>query len=347
MSDMSGKYLVGRRHDGDTAHIISNETLKVLPFKPEAISAWSSETDLSKFLIELFNQPSVITAPDGSIHNSNYSHYGSYLFDEGITAMTRLAKEFSEGSLHVHHQNREKIEKREHDFLKDPNFGRAAKALVGWRGIDSAILSESAFVSIYHILEAGSDLDCSVELAKMYYYKQACYCLRAFVENVTLPLYFSQNPGDFAEWKRDKFRAPQFRGKRGLLDQLVRQGLLTKKLRDIVADVYERLNAYVHSSVERMIHKGHDAGDWRGLSFKLDELEVWSSSLVACVETGIQIMKIQTDVWEKAVGDDPDMCTICHSHDHYTVKSKRFGSVPILEFTCKQCGHRWTKIVRN
>jgi len=92
-----------------------------------------------------------------------------------------------------------------------------------------------------------------------------------------------------------------------------------------------------------MIHTGHDKGEWRGLCFKLDEFEVWSASLVAVVEAGIQIMKIQTDIWETALQEGPDICTICHSHEN-TVMKKDFGSIPILEFTCKQCGHKWTKI---
>jgi hypothetical protein len=158
-------------------------------------------------------------------------------------------------------------------------------------------------------------------------------------------LYFSQNPSDLAQWKREQFRVPRFRGERGLLEQLVRQGLLSKKLSDRVAAVYGQLNAYVHSSVEKMIHKGHDTGDWRGLSFKLDEFQVWSSSLIAAVEAGIQIMKIQTDVWERALDDDPDMCTTCHSHSNYAVRRRRFGSIPLLEFTCKQCGHKWRRTV--
>src|SRR6202022_4303629 len=114
-------------------------------------------------------------------------------------------------STDLHHQDPKKIQKTPHNFLKDKQFGEAAKAVIAWNAVESAILSESAFVSIYHILEAGCDLDCSVYLAKTHYYKQAGYCLRAFVENVTLPLYFSQNPKHFAAWKKDEFRIPRLR----------------------------------------------------------------------------------------------------------------------------------------
>ena len=54
-------------------------------------------------------------------------------------------------------------------------------------------------------------------------------------------------------------------------------------------------------------------------------------------------MKIQTDVWLKKLREDPNMCTICHSRDNYTVKAKSFAGHPLLEFTCKKCGNKWTR----
>ncbi len=325
------------------ADIISERTVDFLPFKSESITAWKSTGDLGQFLFELFNQPCVITAPDGSRHESNYSSYGEHLFEEGVASVTQLAQELSTASTDVYHQNPKKIRKRKHNFAKDASFGQTAKAIIAWRAVDSAILSESAFVSIYHILEAGSDLDCSVSLAKTHYYKQAGYCLRAFVENVTLPLYFSQNPEHLALWKKEQFRVPRFRGKDGLLDRLSKQHLLSPELADEVAGIYAKLNAYVHSSIEKMIHKGHDTGEWRGLCFKLDEFQSWASLLAEAVQVGIRIMKIQTDVWLRTLRADPDMCTICHSHNNYTVRRKSFGVMPLLEFTCKQCGHKWNR----
>lgn len=333
------KYLVSR----SVNDIISERTLEFLPFKSEPISEWIATTDLAEFLFELFNQPSVIIAPDGSEHKSNYSSHGEHLFEEGARSMTKLADQLANASLDVYHQDARKIPKQKHDFLNDACFGQAAKALIAWKGVDSAILSESAFVSIHHILEAGSDLDCSVELAKTHYYKQASYCLRAFTENVTLPLYFSHNPHHLALWKSDQFRVPRFRGKDGLLDQLSTQHLLSADLADQIGDIYGQLNASVHSSIEQMIHKGHDTGEWRGLSFKLDEFRAWSSLVSESVEAGIRMMKIQTDVWLKTLREDPDMCSICHSHSNYSVKPKSFAGHSLLEFTCKKCGHKWTR----
>jgi len=107
------KYLVHR----SVNDIISERTLGFLPFKSEPISDWVTTTDLAEFLFELFNQPSVIIAPDGSKHESNYSSYGKHLFEDGVAAMAALANELATASTDVHHQNPKKIKKEQHDFL--------------------------------------------------------------------------------------------------------------------------------------------------------------------------------------------------------------------------------------
>jgi hypothetical protein len=325
------------------AEIISQQTVDGLPFKAEAITRWNEDSDLPKFLVALYNQPCVITGPDGVEHDSNYSDYGIYLFDGGLEKMTALAQELTESSVNVHHQNPEKIKKKKHDFMKDDQFGLAAKSIVAWEGIDSALLSESAFVSIYHTLEAGSDLDCSVTLLKSFHYKQAGYCLRAFIENATLPLYFSQNPDKYELWKKDGFNVPPFRRKKdGLLNQLASQKVLTSDLADKVGLIYGKLNAFVHSSVSGMIHSGHDSGEWRGLCFKLDEVHRWCGLVTECVEVGIHLAKIQTEIWLKTLNSKPDICAICHSENNFKSKQvKSAGKEPLFEFVCKKCGHKW------
>jgi hypothetical protein len=326
------------------AEIISQQTLNHLPFKAEAINRWKNNSDLPKFLVALHDQPCVITGPDGVEHHSNYSDYGIYLFDGGLEKMRALAQELTDSSVNVYHQNPEKIKKKKHDFLKDKKFGLAAKSIVAWDGIDSAVLSESAFVSIYHTLEAGSDLDCSVTLLKSFHYKQAGYCLRAFIENVTLPLYFSHNEDKYELWKNDGFYVPSFRRKKeGLLDQLVSQKILTADLANKVGAVYGKLNAFVHSSVSSMIHSGHDAGEWRGLCFKLDEVYKWCDLVSECVEVGIQLAKIQTETWSRNL----DTCSICHSENNYEEKRvDTVGEKQFVELVCKKCGHKWHRCMK-
>jgi len=323
--------------------IIPQSALAHLPLKVEAINHWNEKTDLGKFLVTLFDQPCVITAPDGTRHESNYSDYGWSLFEDGCTNMKALAEELSKVSMDVYHQNPKNIHRRKHNFLRDAQFGRAAKSIVAWDGIDNAMLSESAFVSIYHTLEAGTDLDCSVKLLKSHYYKQAGYCLRAFIENATLPLYFSHNPDKYALWKKQGFNIPSFRRKNdGLLDQMVAQDIISTDLAKSAGTIYGKLNAFVHSSVSSMIHSGHDTGEWRGLCFKLDEVHNWCDLVAECVEVGIQLAKIQSDIWLKTLNSNPDICTICHSENNFEKKQVRSADKdPLFEFICKQCGHKW------
>jgi hypothetical protein len=308
--------------------VISKSSLKYLPFKAEAINHWKDDTDLAKFLQEIF----------GPL----YTSHAIDRFWEGVEEAKKLAGEFSIISLHVYHQNQEKIIKRKQDFLNDSNFGRAAKAIVAWRGIDEEMLSEGVFVSIHHTLEAASDLDCSIALVKMHYYKQAGYCLRTFLENVTLPLLFSQYPARYGDWKKDGFRIPRFRGKDGLLASLVLSGAMSIALSERISELYDELNAFVHSSITSLIHSGHETGNWRGLSFKLDEIYKWCGLISECVEVGIHLAQIQTDIWLKKLNSNPDICTICHSEKNFDVKQLPWANDDSLfEFICKQCGHKW------
>lgn len=325
------------------AKIISQFTLTHLPFKAEPIASWTETSDLGKFLTALFDQPYEMTAPDGTTHESTYAGYGSYLLNYEGNRIKAHAEELSQISENVYHQNPDKIKPRRIDFLNDARFGQAAKSLVAWKGVTGAMLSDGIFVSIYHSLEAETDIDCSIALVKAHYYKQAGYCLRAFLENATLPLYFSQNPDKYAAWKKEQFHVPSFRKKGdGVLDRLVSQKIIGENLGARVGDVYGKLNAYVHSSVASMIHSGHEQGEWRGLCFKIDELYNWCDLLSECVEVGIQLAKIQTDVWLKILNSNPDICTICHTTNNFQKKEIPWkGHGALFEFICNQCGHKW------
>ena len=104
----------------------------------------------------------------------------------------------------------------------------------------------------------------------------------------------------------------------------------------------EKFNAFVHSSVSSMIHSGHDTGEWRGLCFKLDEVHRWCGLVAECVEVGIHLAKIQTEIWLKTLNSNPDICTICHSKNNFEKKQVHSaGKDPLSEFICKKCGHKW------
>src|ERR1039457_4685456 len=239
------------------AEVIPQSALAFLPLKAESIKRWKESSDLARFMEALFGP--------------SYPSHGTDRFWEHLEEIKKLAEDFSIASLDVHHQDQKKIVKKKNEFLGDLKFGKAAKSIIAWKGIDEAMLSDGVFVSIQHTLEATSDLDCSISLVKLHYYKQAGYCLRAFIENITLPLLFSQDPTAYDSWKTAGYRVPRFRGKDGLLAKLVQSGVLTNTLSARTSTLYDSLNAFVHSSVTCMIHSGHETGNWRGLSFKLDE----------------------------------------------------------------------------
>jgi|SRR6266498_74275 len=58
-------------------------------------------------------------------------------------------------------------------------------------------------------------------------------------------------------------------------------------------------------------------------------------------ESGIRVAKIQTDRWLQTLRANPDMCVICHANNSYEARTISWGKSRVLQFTCKQCGHKW------
>ena len=78
-------------------------------------------------------------------------------------------------------------------------IGGALKYAIAWHQLTGSILSESAFSSLPHILEAGLDLECSIDLAMDHYYKQASQILRGFLEGQVLDLVLAIDEQAFSD----------------------------------------------------------------------------------------------------------------------------------------------------
>lgn len=82
--------------------LIPDASLAHLPFKAEPISTWTEETDLARFLSDLFDTPAVVIAPDGERHEGTYREYGEGLFAGGLESMREFAATLTQRSLDVY-----------------------------------------------------------------------------------------------------------------------------------------------------------------------------------------------------------------------------------------------------
>ncbi len=295
--------------------------------------------DLLDYLYCLHDFPCESIDCNGVVRHSNYRDYGKYLFDRGKNDFSRTALEFGENAKIIKYAPGGKAQLKEiPDFMEDERFGLMAKYAIAWDGMMNAILSESSFFSIEHILESGSEVECSILLASNLYYKQSLQVLRNFLEEVLMELYFCSNRHDFNSWKQRNYKIPSFRGNKGILKHLVVRGILQQELADSASYIYGKLNSSIHGEEDKLINTGVFEGNWTGKQFDYSKFSEWCSYFSRCVDAGIRIARLTTNQWrnEAPIGI---FCDICHTSDYFELIEKlNAGDKTFVTLRCTKCG---------
>ena len=318
-----------------------------LPFTPESLISWNSTTDILQFLYTLYDKPAVIISHDGKRTHSNYRSYGKYVYDEGQKRVWNWIKQF------------EAIAKKSKlapgaavpaieipDFSADPTFGKTAKYIIAFDGVVREIMQEGAFFSIAHVMESETDLECSIILAINLYYRHSLQVLRSMLENLVLPIYFSNNEADFLAWRRNNYRMPRLRGKNGMLRKLVGRNQLSKDLANEIAGLYGELSKSIHGSESRLVHKGFYTGRWIGHVFKKPDFHRWCNCLSKLLDLAIRLLRIHIVAWEKAYENKGIICQVC-LNDDFDVEKEKFGGELYVNYHCRRCGYTMTFSARE
>ncbi len=305
--------------------LIPANVLQRLPLVPQPIATLDADSDLAEVLLGL--------------HSSSDASYAKELFVTGTENGQRIAREFSQVARDARPvPAAEGNVEDPPDFANDPAFGRALKSLVAWRALVGCVLAEEAFFSLAHILETEADLEASFHLAGQLYYKHALQVLRAFLENVTLPLLLCRKQPLFTKWRLGTYRIPNLGGDDGVLRQLVTGGVLTQVLADRVYDAYNRLNGAIHATERRLIHRGSASGPYRGKVFKRDDFDEWCNNVAELVAIGAELLAINVRQWQPVRMRHPVMCSTCHNTDEFvTVRDGPYDGA-LVAFHCLICG---------
>ena len=290
-------------------------------FTSEPISMWTASGDLVQFLC------------DGVLLESRDNHYGRSLFDEGRERFLKLATEFQENAL----RNPDSMTSLKDDipsFTTDASFGLMAKHAVAFEGLLNAILSDGAFVSLPHILETDSDLECSLLLASRMYYKQALQALRGVLEMSVAQVHFAGHPDDFQLWVNGAWPLPRMRGHKGWLAKLKAEAALSTDIEEQVSDLYDLLNGTVHASEMRLIHSGLPKGRWAGLQFKRQQFDDWCSCYGRTVAVSFRLLARMLAIHLSAPHPEGIVCGTCRGLNNFEVVSRHAGSVTLR---CRQC----------
>ena len=219
--------------------LIPAACLDALPLSPESISRWSTDGDLLVFLRNLHDWTTEAANGSGQRFPVNYRSYGDTQYEQGKSSFREIASEFQRqaenhrdtaipyGPIRIY----EPI-----DCLEDTTFGLLAKHAIAWDAVVEALLSDDGFFSLPIILEARTELDCSVLLAKHLYYKQALQVLRGLLELNVLHVHFAGDERDYAAWQVGNYRVPNLRGdqpeRQGLLRRLLQKGAIAQDVKD-------------------------------------------------------------------------------------------------------------------
>jgi len=288
---------------------------------PEPISNWADDCDLRRLLSE------------GVLLGSPGDHYAVSLFQEGRERLIALAKEFREHAL-LHPDSMANVQDEVPNFEEDMSFGWMAKHAVAFDGILNAMLSDGAFVSLPHILETDSDLECSRLLASRMYYKQAFQSLRGVIELSVAQVHFTAHPADFHSWVQGAWRLPTMRGSRGWLATLKAEGALTGNVDEETAELYGVLNGTVHASETRLVHSGLPRGRWSGLQFKREQFDDWCTCYGRAVSICLRLLAQMLANDLAAPKPDGIVCPTCRQINNFDVVSRGDSSVTLKCRTC-------------
>ena len=303
--------------------LIPEDCLSLLPFTPEAMTSWTYRSDAATFLRYILDKVSG-------------SRFDRYIFRFHKRRLLRVGKRFERAARELDVP----FGADEHEtcpvLRDDPYFGLAAKYSVGWEGVCQALMEESGFFSIAHIMEGTTELRCSFLLAEKLYYKQALQVLRNYLELCVMDLHFSTVEEAYSRWKAGDYRVPPFRGKEGLLAMLRAQGALSENLCAQADRLYGELNGSIHSAEGKLINHGVFSRNWTGQVFQYQRFQKWCQSFASCVDLGIQLEYQIASKWAKA-RDSRLVCDICHNTDLVSHGAGIADNATIV-FVCRECG---------
>jgi len=210
------------------------------------MSQWEKDTDIRVFVQTVYTD-----APS----------FGSELCASHEKDMREQARAFTKMLMEVPHSSNYL------DFYQDAQFGQVAKYAIALKCCTHRLLEDAGFYSLAHVLEAESDLDCSLLLASNFYYKQATLMLRSILEEVLLPIHFCDSVSDFDNWKANNYRTPNLRGRDGLIQRLLKKNIIHEPLATQTAVLYGNLSAYVHGSQSTLIHQNIHLGEVHRVEF--------------------------------------------------------------------------------
>lgn len=281
--------------------------IDMLPFSAEPMSQWKEDVDIHLFAKALYPPPFY---PPSTSRELNIDFEKE--MREQARSFTKNLMEAQNASTYI-------------DFYQDHRFGQVAKYELALKCCIQSLLEDAGFYSLAHLLEAESDLECSLLLASNFYYKQATLMLRNVLEEIFLPIHFCDSVTDFNAWKANSYRTPNLRGKDGLIKRLLMKNIIHEPLATRISNLYRDLSSYVHGSQSTLIHQNVHLGEVHRVEFNEKAFSAWFQLFCECIDVYVRLLKINFDQWktirslkfETLAKVGKTVCHTCHNEEAF------------------------------
>lgn len=319
--------------DQTAGDVLPETALSHFPFSAEPVDKWHSSSDLGRFAISLYDTPTGMLLASGEYITESTRDAGTASFQRASEQSKQLIDIFSEGL--------NSLGETEKHTLK-AEIGRSLKYYFAYDIAASAILSESAFGSLPHILEGNADLTCSIELAGSRYYKQALQVLRGYLEGQVVDVELTRSDSKFELWRSGNYRIPPLRGESGLLSKLQKANILDNQIVSRIGTAYGLLSRSVHGTEDSFINSGLFEGEHTGLTFRSDKLTQWSQQFCETVELGVILLAVRARIWSNMIKTNLDKCEVCRAAQFENTELLTFGGREHLRRRCLFCTNEVT-----
>ena len=314
---------------------VLDKAVKNLPFEQVNDFSELENSNFHKFVLDIYRTGTRIMEIDGTIHEPDSSAVANSIFNNNAIPQIKRWRSGFDDAL----SNR--TEKLSHKMTARTS-GSLNNCLIYFAACDiyeQWVLEESRFFSLSLLLDSFAELEASLLLASNFYYKQAVYVLRNFIELIVAQFYFSSETSVYDDWRlKSDYKMPTFTGKEGMTAFLKTKGKIDETEKASLDRLFRKLSAYTHSKYEKLLHYNPETKKVIRQGYNERYLMEWADLATECTSLGLVILSKHTKDWEsKLEGDSEFLCPEC-LNNQFDVKVEEYGHKKLYLSSCKKCG---------
>lgn len=318
------------------------DALAVLPFKEQALDNKNFGADLRSFLNSLYNDNYITESAFNYRLKSSIKLWYKKILEEIEKDKENIIPAHNNISRCVNKKNLSKILK-------------ALKYTAAWKSIITWCLEEYVFFNLEYLLEIEDEIESSILLFSKFFYKQAFYSIRSFLEISLSYIFHSFYTEEYEKWRDSpKSKTLSFHMRKDSLISILKgRNFLSFEVATNLSKLYTKLNNYVHSYSDSIINRRIHRGTWIGCHFNPEFLLEWTKTFIDATEIMLKIFCKY--LIKRSSNEDSYLkgkCPSCHESDFLEGYDPIFKDIYL--YKCRKCNdivtyynRRRVNVVRN